>query len=265
VVSPTDVIAATFPYNIWRLEGTATAWRSMDAPADMLVADFWGSGPSDLFAAGNAGPATILRFDGTSWEKAWQGSSGAFVQGIWGCGPSDVHAVGTDGLVIALQGTQWQTLPPPGNPTVGLWSVWSPCDGSGDYFAVGRDELVYRGAGSSWTPIPTPEDRDLFGVYGLGPTEVWAVGGGVVLRFAASGFVEQLDPGGTMHNIWAASSTELYVLGPAGFLHTADGTSWTTPAPPPALTSWVDVQGVPGSAVFAASYGGAQLLVHPLQ
>jgi hypothetical protein len=51
-------------------------------------------------------------------------------------------------------------------------------------FVVGDSGVVLRFDGAAWRPQATPTTRDLRGIWGRGPTEVYAVGdSGTVLRF----------------------------------------------------------------------------------
>lgn len=65
----------------------------------------WGSGPSDIWAAGNMTAA--LHWDGRAWTLVPLGvDSGVDIAALWGSGPADVFAVGNRG-VLHWDGREW--------------------------------------------------------------------------------------------------------------------------------------------------------------
>jgi hypothetical protein len=93
------------------------------APAETMVTDISGTGPSDVWIATAGPPGTILHFDGTGFSAPTQlppGRAGAPISRIWAYAPNDVWAFPETGPTpnpFHFDGTSWSpiTIPiPPG-------------------------------------------------------------------------------------------------------------------------------------------------------
>ena len=76
---------------------TGSGWSTMTSPTTQDLADVWGSGSKDVFAAGASG--TVLHYDGTSWSAMHSGTT-ANLGGVWGASAKDVYAVGDGGTIL---------------------------------------------------------------------------------------------------------------------------------------------------------------------
>jgi len=79
---------------LWNREGSRWSLTEIDGIGD--ITNMWGTGPSDLWGAGNFG--AIYRYDGASWEQlANQATGSPFLRvfyDIHGSGQGDVWAIG---------------------------------------------------------------------------------------------------------------------------------------------------------------------------
>ena len=64
----------------------------------------WGSGATDVFAAGSRG--TVLRYDGKRWTPMTSGTTRA-LGALWGSGSSDVYATGQSAPLLHYDGKRW--------------------------------------------------------------------------------------------------------------------------------------------------------------
>jgi hypothetical protein len=157
----------------------------------------------------------------------------------WIDGPDRAIAVGGGvggGLVLEWDGLRWRSEPlPPDTPT--LWWVWAHEDAA---FAVGEGSHVLRRAreGEAWRREPVDAadvEQTLYGIWGTGPDDLWAVGGtlsprerpGIILHFDGSSWTAaQADA--ALFKVWGASATDVWAVGDGGAILHWDGEAWTT-------------------------------------
>lgn len=82
---------------------------------------------------------------------------------------------------------------------------------------------------------PRPTSRTLTGVWAASPTDLYAIGEGVVMHSDGSGQwtirAQGKDVEG-LNAIWGSSATDLYAVGQAGILHSSDGGArWSSRTP----------------------------------
>ncbi len=100
---------------------------------------------------------------------------------------------------------------------------------SGESIAVGNGGVVLWWDGQTWTQVRVPTEQDLWGVWGVNPYDVWAVGGNAdesgvltVLRDTGSGFetvampvLERPDVK-ALFKVWGSGADDVYMVGQNG-------------------------------------------------
>ena len=134
----------------------------------------WGSGPNDVWAAGDKG--TILHFDGKAWKVSPSGTD-EDLTGITGTGPTNVYVSGQKGGILHWDGQGWSQVS--GGEETTLSQIWA--SGPDDIWAVGIDNdsegaYLRRWTGGKWETQGIPGASSLWGVNGTGPTDVWMAG-----------------------------------------------------------------------------------------
>jgi hypothetical protein len=131
-----------------------------------------------------------------------------------------------------------------------------------DQWAVGVGGKAARFDGVFWTPFPTGTTQTLVAVHSISKREVWAIGhAATILRYT-----EDVDGGnaawapvtgvpvGDYIDLWAASSTELYVATANAGILKFDGASWSTL---PAVTGTpIAIRGTSGTDLWVATTEG---------
>ncbi len=203
----------------------------------------WGSGTSDVMAAGLSGK--MIRWDGDKWQSIT--TPGAEnLQAGWSDADGKTWAVGAKGTILERAAGQMWT-PKLATPTVTdlLNAVWG--SSATNVWAVGFNGALVHSNGTSWTPETAVVPDILFGVWGARPDTVWAVGeSGTVLAFDGSTWTS--NPSGisdSLYAIWGSSATDVWVVGEAGTRLHFDGARWDPESP----GDWapVDLQGIWGS------------------
>ena len=150
----------------------------------------FGFARDDIFAVGEE--ATILHFDGRRFSTlAMGGPDDATYWGIWGPSRDDLWVVGGStqlggpkAVVLRGDGRAFTPLQLPDAPAVNLYKVWGA---AGEVFIVGEQGVIYRSVGGGpLTRMASNTTETLFTVTGLGPRDVYAVGGtanGVVIHY----------------------------------------------------------------------------------
>jgi hypothetical protein len=213
---PDDVWSVGFdPFHLrWPapiVHWSGTEWTLSRFP-DMVLESVWGSGPDDVWAVGARGPRrAILHYDGTAWSLAQGGAldvpdasienANDSLDDIWGTGPNDVWAVG---------------------------STCTNCDAAEDVASVCTDVLLHYD-GTAWSQSFTQLGL-LFGVWGTGPCDIWAVGMGndggpqVLHRDCSSWSSSPLPTAectpaceGPLFRVWGSSSCDVWAGGASVF------------------------------------------------
>lgn len=111
-----------------------------------------------------------------------------------------------------------------------------------------------------WTEMTSSSAADLYGVWGSGPEDVFAVGsGGAILHYDGAEWEGQ-DSGVTvrLHAVWGSSSSNVYAVGGVGSILHYDGSEWS-----PVVSGTTDtLQSISGSAhdnIYAVSGTGTIL------
>ena len=79
-------------------------WRPVGIPRAPWLNSIWGSGPRDIWVAGDSG--TILHYNGTAWAEAVTATQMTF-KSVYGTGPNDVWAVAFNGIIRHWNGKTW--------------------------------------------------------------------------------------------------------------------------------------------------------------
>jgi len=153
-----------------------------------------GTAPDDVWFVGENG--RITHWDGASFTEHASGVD-ATLWGVVVFSKTEAFAVGgTPGggfgapndIVLRWDGATWKPEPLPGEPLGRtFYKVWGSAPD--DLHVVGEKGTIWRKKGASWSLVePAPTQGKLLTVSGCGATEVYAVGGSVVLRSDGEGF-----------------------------------------------------------------------------
>ncbi len=206
------------------------------------------------------------------WKLALSQLPGGLLS-VSGNSATDVYAVGADPdddlgpLVVHYDGQRWTRLR--SGACEDLW--WITDRQVGDsFFLVGENGLVlrYRPATGEFERQTTPGTETLFGVWGVQPTNLFAVGGdideldtsGVIWQFDGSTWtavdVTAINPAGipVVYKVWGRSEDEIYAVGARGIILRYDGATWTQLESPTTRTLFT----VHGSNDVVVGVGGAQ-------
>lgn len=231
------------------------------ARAQASFGAIWGSGPGDVWVAGDA-PAA-LHFDGRAWTEVPFGVplSGT-INALWGTGPRDVFAAGEGGMILRWNGQAWTRMTVPGDrdivalagrtasdvfalvqsssdrdpPTLLHWDgrAWTS---SALPMAFRANALALQGADVLVAGFvmadPTPSERRVFGVLARHRAGQWALAG-----WNGKAVTDQVLAGGGWSRLYVAGTTVLLSGEREGGTHAlalSTGTAWTLL--PPAVSA----------------------------
>lgn len=92
----------------------------MDSTTKYTLRQAWGSGPRDVWLAGNDG--TLLHWDGKSITRS-ESATHADLRRFFGSGPRDIWAGGEYGAIRRWDGVTWMQVIPGIGPVYDLSSV----------------------------------------------------------------------------------------------------------------------------------------------
>lgn len=207
--------------------------------------------------------------------REWQVVShglGEALMSIGGRAADDVWAVGADQgqgpLVLHFDGARWTRHE---TGTRGhLWWVHAFADGTAMTGGVRGTILEWTGMGFVRHRTPSLARQTVFGLWGTGRDNVWAVGAetsgrrGFLWHFDGAAWAEVALPadiplraGETpgLFKVWGASATDVWVSGADGLVLHFDGQAWKR-VESPATETLFTVHGGPGRVYFTG--GGLQ-------
>lgn len=293
---PTDVFVAGLEGNGPDTRGTVlhfdgTGWSPLPIPDGLGgLAGLWGSGPDDAWAVGDEG--TILHWDGTTWSSV-RGGMGRELEGVAGSSDANIFAVGRYTLLhddgagwtrMMTESESWTT-----HTDVAFVGPDVYITGSGGYFSLLRvrggiaqsvdsaplggwhavwgaepDTVVVVGHygqsayfdGSDWTTLETGFITTVTDVWGASGTNIWAVAGPEMYRYAGVGWAKvDLGESVWLTGIWGAAADHIFAVGLDGAILHWDGETWT----PMESGTTADLMAVRGSSpenVYAVGHEG---------
>lgn len=227
------------------LDLAATAFDAGGAPVAGTAFN-WGSENDAVATVDGSGVATGV--------SSGQAALSAEVGGVKGYALVTVTADPTTPVNL------WTPVTSP--TTEELRSVW--CATASACFAVGVGGSVLRWDGTSWTISTTapPGSSGMYGVWGLGPYDVFAVGseaGGstVILRYDGATWTPMTSNStAALFAVWGSSPTDVLAVGSGGTILHYDGVTWT-PQTSPTADALRAIYGTSTADVFAAGDAGA--------
>jgi hypothetical protein len=209
------------------LHGGASGFAPVATPPIGFVADFWGFAPDDLYAVSGT---ALLHWDGGAWTTVDFGGAidPTDLQALWGTSGSDLWLGDSlNGRVFRWNGTAWSTMI---TQTIAVADLWG--SGDSDVFAVGQGGVSHWD-GAAWTAIGGSVVDEADGVWGFGPTDVWAVGTfGALAHFDGSAWTDTVPANDANFDadhvsVWGAAPGDVWAIGGIGTISHWDGTRWT--------------------------------------
>ncbi|HEY5948282.1 MAG TPA: hypothetical protein VIV40_22450 [Kofleriaceae bacterium] len=273
------------------------AWQTQNLPGSAIATAVWGTGPGKVYVA-TTNTSPLFRLVGTTWQSIgiqfgtitagaaiggdafclvgtqstvwcydglyWSmlaGSISGFgdLGAVWASAADDVFVAGTAGIQH-FEGSSWFATGYPsaplsfwGNDTVlyaatvagtiikqsgastfaAEFSAPNPLygiwgSGPTDIFAVGGSGAIYRYNGT-WSKMTNTDSRGLVATWGAGPTSVFAVGNaGAFLRYDGAWAALASGTTADLKDVWGASATDVFAVGTGGTIVRFNGTSFTT-------------------------------------
>ncbi len=218
------------------------SWSVAPLPVRGNFEDIWGNSPTDVFVVGSRG--AIAHYNGVSWSPMASGTDYSLVT-VSGTSPTNVFAASFGGLILRYDGESWQ----PTQIRYSMADIWvaSPtlAFGVANGFAGVLDgpliPTILRFDGYVWSPmegVPTGgyigeigsnhlDFGSLMAIWGSSPTNVFAVGEGVIHRYDGSTWSSMPSlPAAWGHDVWGSSATNVFVVGSRGTILHRCGAGW---------------------------------------
>jgi len=155
----------------------------------------------------------ILHHDGTSWQTEESGTTKT-LEGVFAAAPDNVWAVG-NGTAVHYDGESWTVRSAGLNLGITLYDVY--CPDQETVWAAGlemidvkaKQGIIYRfdASGNRWQQEASVPSYGLYGVDGVDPADIWAVGaGGKILHYDGLSWVMQAS--GTTDGLWDVSAID---------------------------------------------------------
>jgi hypothetical protein len=212
----------------------------------------------------------MIYFDGTTWSAA-NNSSTEWMYDMWGEG-NTVFAVGEGGTILKSlnQGMDW--IAETSHSTEGLNAVWGVSAG-GPIYAAGRNGTVLRwSSGGQWSAMPSGaySTIDLYGIWGLSASDVYAVGHNEsflgsnetqIVHYNGSSWEESFYsynvwPAHYLSAVWGRSAKDVMAFGNPNLRKECTSTwkTWSDGGIPPLRKVWGKADGAGNYHIFGISY-----------
>ncbi len=188
-----------------------------------------------ISGCGDDAPAPDL-----TWRDAFDATDTGWLLSTWGSADDDRYAVGgtlDEGVIWHHAGGRWRQIDDLPAETPLLNWVFGFSDE--DVWVVGNGGSVLHYDGSRWRRQSTPTEEDLWGIWGAGSDELWAVGGSgrpdaeaTLLRYDGDAWelveLPEFERAGVhaLFKIWGASKDEIFAVGQNGIVLQYDGDEW---------------------------------------
>lgn len=209
----------------WLLSWSGAAWVDKQHQISGYLGGMYGEfGGEDLIGGplwivGYAG--TILRGETGAWNPV-PSPAAANLYGISGSGTGDIWSAGDHGILVHFDGTSWSSQKSPTTAT--LLDLWSGTGAAAEAYAVGPGVILHHD-NTGWSVVdpglpagPAVAAGTLTGVYGSGPTDVWAVGQkGLIVHYDGKSW--SLPDSGTkddLQAVWESQGGEVWAVGDSG-------------------------------------------------
>lgn len=127
---------------------------------------------------------------------------------------------------------------------------------------LGNDSMVRRQAGGDFEAVETGIQKNIYGMWGSGPKDLWAVGAqGLLVHWDGGGWTLQANPVGSnddLRGVYGADKSHVWVVGANGAAAEFNGSSWQ---PLLALTGKPLMNGVFAAPDLPLKDGGTTYLV----
>lgn len=257
----------------------ADGWCRVDPLIDQMpfsdpLQAVWGVDGKGLWAVGDS--ASILFYDGTTWQKQATPVQSGLLLSVWGSGPTDIYAVGEGGLILhSADGKSWTKQSPKGQPY--LTRVWGT--GPKSVYAVGAENgtsVVLRSTdgGATWGNVLTkPHVGFLHGIWGpVNEEKLFVVGEnqvqgqGPILMMTGGQWTESGVTSGNdfardyLRGVFGTAANAVWAVGDGGVIYYYDGngTNWRVASSGVTATLY-DVSGSGAGNVLAVGALGTVL------
>ena len=113
------------------------SWSALSSGSSATLRAVWGSGPSDVWMAGDRG--TMLHFNGTTVSAVPSGST-ADITAIRGRSATEIWALTSDGTILRWDGTTWTaSVQPTAQP---LYSILMGSTAATTWVVGGRGTIL---------------------------------------------------------------------------------------------------------------------------
>jgi hypothetical protein len=225
-------VAATGPSDAWAVGNGGVirrydggAWASVASTTTTTLTSVWAVGTS--FAAAVGFSQTIRHYNGASWGTPAISAPAVDLYVVWGAATNNLFGAGADGAIRRFDGASWKadtTSPPSSVFSFALWG-----SSSTNVFVGGQtlvpNGTVYRFQGTSWTAsLDEPSTSYFAGLWGTGPTDVFAVGDAI---YHFDGAWRRMTAGRKLRAVSGTGPRNVFAAGDGGTLLHYDGIDWT--------------------------------------
>ncbi len=208
-----------------------------------------------------------------NWSLMLSDLPGALTS-VWGTSATDVWAVGGDpddrsgNTVLHYDGSQWERLTTGYNGD--LWWVFGFADGP--VYMSGKNGLVLKYQNGTFERMDTPGTATVYGIWGVSPNDLWAVGGNVTggafaWRYEgegwqpAEGFPGEIAASDSLFKAWGSSNNDVWLIGTGGITIHFDGTTFSTD-PSQTTRHLFTVHGRTGDYAAVGGFGSGVIVQH---
>ncbi len=240
------------------------------SPVNKSLFGVFAIAPNDIWAVGSVG--TVVHWDGQAWRTVISSVLASHdLYDVWASGPKDVWVVGggrqtlVGGIALHYDGTTWTSVPNnAANDFNGIHGLSAnEIYIVGDNSTLGGPGEFWRWNGTSLAKMSNSENGQLWRVFAVSSTEIWAMGfQNTLIKHSgtSANYVSLTSIGATatteFRHMWGTGSNNLFLVGSNGFAAHYTGT-WSRMTQGATTSTLYAVQGTTATGtVYALGNNG---------
>jgi hypothetical protein len=181
----------------------------------------WGTGPSDIWTAGELGVA--LHWDGRAWTQPPTGTTQS-LRAIWGLSANEVWVVGNGGTILFWDGMRFSAQT--SGTSESLYGIGGR---PGAFWAVGSGGKILRNNGASWSGELSGTTSALYAVWSSALNNAWIAGqSGTACHYGGSSWTcsREFSAASNAIALTGTGKDNIWMLGSMAEAWQWNGTAW---------------------------------------
>lgn len=192
--------------------------RPLGAPSTLDILDIHGSGPQNVWIAGQWGDFDYYRFDGLTF-RGFDDPNFFSPETVLALSATQVYSFGFSDTRAMWNGSQWSSLTSGPETSYDSWA-----SGPSDLWVASRQGVI-RKSGTTWSTSLAP-GGEVLAIHGSSASNVWAGSETGLHRWNGSDWLTHATDA-PIQGLWVADANTAWAVGQSGRVLAWNGSQWT--------------------------------------